>query len=278
MTALTGKQIVITRAPGQAPVFARLLRERGAEPLLYPCIDIAPPADPAPLDAALHEAARGAFDWLVLTSSNSAQAVASRLSEFGLRLPAVLRVAAVGTATAEAARQLLGVQASLIPETYTAQALAGALLPAAGKRFLLPKSALAGDALAQTLLDAGALVTVVSAYETVLGSGGVDLPALLAAGAVDAITFTSPSTVNNLLARLDVTRGDAAIVGRVCIACIGTTTARAARAAGFTVNVTAAEHTLPGLTRALEHYFEAIPSGTESDAEGQPDKYPAPNP
>ena len=278
MTALTGKRVVVTRAPHQSPAFARLLQERGAVPLLYPCIDIAPPADPAPLDAALREAARGAFDWLVLTSSNSSQAVASRLNVLGLRLPAMLKIAAVGTATAEAAREWLGMQASLMPETYTAQALAETLQPAASTRFFLPQSVLADDTPSRALLEAGAVVTVVSAYETVVGSGGVNLPTLLAAGAVDAITFTSSSTVNNLLTRLQVTRGDAAPFERVCIACIGTTTARAARDVGFAVDVIAAEHTLPGLTRALEHYFDAIQSGTESDAEGQPDKHTAPNP
>ena len=64
MSTLVGKRVVITRAPHQADELAALLRERGAEALLYPCIDIAPPEDSAALDAALHTAANGGFDCL----------------------------------------------------------------------------------------------------------------------------------------------------------------------------------------------------------------------
>ncbi len=60
---MQGKGIVVTRAVHQAGDLADLLREAGAEPLLYPCIAIQPPDEPSALDEALRDAASGAFDW-----------------------------------------------------------------------------------------------------------------------------------------------------------------------------------------------------------------------
>ena len=59
---LASLKIVSTRAPDQAEELDRLLRARGATPLDYPCIDIAPPPDPSALDAALRAAAGGWFN------------------------------------------------------------------------------------------------------------------------------------------------------------------------------------------------------------------------
>ncbi|MCX7671089.1 MAG: uroporphyrinogen-III synthase, partial [Anaerolineae bacterium] len=90
---LQGKRIAVTRAAHQAGELDDLLRRRGAEPLPYPCIAIAPPADTGPLDAALRELAAGAFDWLVLTSRNAVDVLADRLAALGLSLPAAPRIA-----------------------------------------------------------------------------------------------------------------------------------------------------------------------------------------
>jgi uroporphyrinogen III methyltransferase/synthase len=95
----------------------------------------------------------------------------------------------------------------------------------------------------------------VAAYRTVAGSGGIALPELLAAGRVDAVTFTSASTVRNLLARLMAEGGEPAALAGVCIACMGPVTADAARQAGLAVTVLPAEHTIQALVEALESHF-----------------------
>jgi uroporphyrinogen-III synthase len=171
---MKGKRIVVTRASHQAAELSELLRRRGAEPLVYPCIAIAPPHDPAALDAGLRAAIAGAFDWLVLTSTNTALALAQRLAELGLA-PAQLdgiAVAAVGPATAAAAQRLLGLPVRVVPETYVAESLAATLRPTSQMRILLAQADLARPILAQELTAAGANVTTVAAYRTVLGSGG----------------------------------------------------------------------------------------------------------
>lgn len=263
MSALAGKRIVVTRAPHQSSELEHLLHERGAAPLLYPCIDIAPSEDLTPLNTALHAAMDGAFDWLVLTSANTVLALKQRFEAMEVK-PAHftgLQVAAIGAGTARAAEQQLGLRVSVTPEEYTAEALAQALRPADGTRVFLPQSAIAEPTLATTLSDMGAMVTAVEAYRTVVGSGGIDLPALLTTGEMDAITFTSASTVTNLLHRLQTEGGDTTLLARFCLACIGTKTAAAARKHNLPITVMPAEHTLDGLVTALERYYAELTIG-----------------
>jgi uroporphyrinogen-III synthase len=255
---MKGKRIVITRAPHQAEELARLLRQRGAEALLYPCIALAPPEDTTLLDASILAAADGAFDWLVLTSANAVQILAQRLKEQDIpaqRL-ANLELACVGPATAEAVTKLLGLNVRTIPETYVAEALATALQKYLPARVLLLQADIARPVLRQKLRELGATVRAVPAYRTVRGSGGVPLPALLAGHKIDAITFTSASTVQYCVRRLEVEGGDTASLAEVCLACIGPITSRALQALGYSATVEPAEHTLEGLVAALEAYFQ----------------------
>ena len=257
--SLAGKRIVVTRAADQADDLEDFLRSRGAEPLSYPCIAIAAPEDSGPLDAALRAAVAGDFDWLVITSRNAVMALGARLQALGLGPMGLSRVsvAAVGSATACAAERELGVCVELMPEEFVAEALAAALTArlGPGARVLLCQADLARPVLAQSLAVAGAAVTSVVAYRTVIGRAGVDLPALLATKRVDAITFTSASTVRNLRRRLDAEGGRTADLGGVCVACLGPIAAGAVQDLGWTVSVLPAEHTIPALVDALEAYF-----------------------
>ncbi len=160
---LYGKRIVITRATSQSHEFADLLRGRGAEPLVYPCLDFAPPDDMNPLDGALREASQGKFDWLVLTSANAVQAVKARLEALGLRL-VVPYVGAVGPSTAEAIRRELGLQVDGIGEEFRSTSLVEAIDLKQGARVLLPKADIAPNALARKLETRGAQVKSVIAY------------------------------------------------------------------------------------------------------------------
>lgn len=260
---MNGRRVVVTRSPEQAAPLSELLHRHGAEPLLYPCITCAPPADPAALDAVLLQALAGRFDWLVLTSSNTVLALAARLQALG-HAPArlgELAVAAVGPVTAATARQHLGAQPRLVPDEFVAEALAVALQPVAGASVLLPQADLARPVLAEMLHAAGAAVTSVVAYRTVRGQGGIDLPGALGAGQVDAITFTSASTVANFLDRLSAEGGHPGQLHDVCLACLGPITRATAQAHGLRVAVTPATSTLQGLVAGLAAYFDRAAAG-----------------
>lgn len=257
---LAGRRVVVTRAPHQAADFAALLRARGAVPLLYPAVEIVPPEDTGPLDGALRRAAAGEFDWLVVTSRNTVMALAGRIEALGLRDSLnQLHVAAVGPGTAEAVTEVLGAAVSLLPDEYVAESLVEAMQQVAGgQRVLLPQSAIARPILRSGLAAAGLEVEAVDAYRTVPGSGGDDIPTLLAARRIDAVTFTSSSTVVNFLARLDAAGADRHLLDGVCIACIGPIAGQTAGAHGLGPVVIPAEYTLDGLVAALEAHFSAL--------------------
>ena len=119
----------------------------------------------------------------------------------------------------------------------------------------LPQSALARPALENALRGAGAEVTKVAAYRTVVGRGGDDLPRHLRQGNVDAVAFTSASTVHNFVKRLTSESGDATMLCNVAVACIGPMTAGAARQHDLSVHVVAESRTVEGLVHSLKAYF-----------------------
>lgn len=260
---LLGRQVVVTQAAEQAPELAGLLVQAGATPLRYPCLAIAPPADTTALDQALQLAARGSYDWLVLTSANAVRTVAARLAALEIapsRLAGV-RVATVGKVTAEAVHTQLGLDVALTPAEEVAEGLAAALAATLqpGGRILLPQAAMARDVLLRRLKATGAAVTHVVAYETVRGSGGVKLPALLAQRKVDAVTLASSSAFTFLHERLAQEGGDPAALHGVYLACIGPITAQTVREAGFTPAVVSPQQSLEGLVAALADYFQIQP-------------------
>ena len=253
---LAGLRVAITRAPHQAEKQRRLLEEQGAQVFRYPTIAIVPPQDVRPLDAALKKAAAGEFDWLVLTSVNTIDMLADRMAAMKMKPNALkgLKVATVGSVTAEAAAKKLGVTVDLVPDTYTTDNLAAAL-NTPNARVLLPHSAIARPGLRESLRAAGAKVTTVDAYRNVVAKGGDPLPTLLWEGQVDAITFTSASTVSYFSKRLRAERGTLDMLDDVVVACIGPVTAEAARKCELCVSVVPEKHTIEGMVDSLAAHF-----------------------
>ena len=242
--SLMGKRVVVTRAPHQAGSLMAALSERGAVPIEYPTIDIVLPEDMSVLQDALENLPR--YDWAVMTSPNTAR----MLRNFAVEWDAV-QVAAVGATTAEAVHKFLGVDIAFMPEIQLGAELAAQMPITAGQRVFLPQSALADDTVAEILRERGAQVDILTAYENVVGSRGVDLQRMLDANDVDAFTFTSGSTVANLTTRLGHTPTS------IPAACIGSATAQVAEEHGYqTVIVPENDYSIRGMLEALTTYFE----------------------
>ncbi len=262
ISVLNGKLIVNTRAAHQAEALDDMLCSRGAVPLAYPCIQIVPPEDTADLDNTLRDLTTGLYDWLVLTSANTVAALAARLDQLNVSLKDwnAFRTAAIGPTTAAVAKQLLHLEnIDDLPTGYDAETLADSIRLTSGNRVLLPESNIARPILADRLTRRGAQVTTVTAYQTICGSGGMDLPRLLAHKQIDAITFTSSSTVTYFLERLHQEGGKREDALGLYAACIGFKTAETARDSGFADVSVSAEHTLDGLVNALEIHFAHAP-------------------
>lgn len=260
-SALAGRRIVNTRALHQAAALDLLLRERGAIPVSYPCIAIAPPIDLEVFDHTLGELAGGRFDWLALTSVNAVHVVGSRMRLLDLALPDACRIAAVGTSTSALVQDLFGRAATCTTEEQGGFALGQSMPVAAGERVLIPGSEIARPELAAALAARGAQVLPVIAYRTIIGSGAVDLVHMLDIDSADAIVFTSPSTVQGLIDRLSREGGNVDRARRLPAVCLGETTLDTARAGGFTRLWIAGAQTMEGLVQSLEIALASVQQG-----------------
>lgn len=234
-----GARVVVTRPRHLAGQLLEILEQRGVTALAMPLIRIEPLENPASLDAALRGAATGQFDWIVFTSANAVAAVEARLDAMGLDPASFrgLRVAAVGFATASAVTEL-GFPLTLSGSGSTAADLAREILAQAapGDRILYPRSQLGRDDLITILERAGLKVVAIDAYRTMSEEHfDPELVAQVKRGEIDAITFSSPSSVQSLTTLV----GDApCILESVPAICAGPITAAAARDAGLFVAAT----------------------------------------
>ncbi len=259
---LDGRTIVVTRAAAQAQRFTQLLEAAGARVMEAPAIVITPPASWEPLDAALD--ALDTFTWVIFTSVNGVAMVDRRLPARDLAWSALAgrRVAAIGPATADALGEH-GVRADLVPHEYRAEGLLarlrGVITPA--DRVLLPRAAATRDVLVTGLRRLGAQVTEVPAYATRRAEAGTArLREALAAGTIDAVTFTSSSTARNF-AELFTEDERREWLTRAIVASIGPITAATAAEYGMQTDVMPSEYTIPALARALAEHFARVPRG-----------------
>jgi uroporphyrinogen III methyltransferase/synthase len=264
---LDGRTIVVTRAAAQAQRLTQLLEAVGARVLEAPAIVITSPPSWKPLDAALD--ALGTFTWVVFTSVNGVAMLDRRLTARGLAWSALgnRRIAAIGPATADALAEH-GLRADVVPGEYRAEGLLerlrGLITPA--DRVLLPRAAQTRDVLVTGLRRLGAEVTEVPAYATRRAeTGTARLREALAAGTIDAVTFTSSSTARNF-AELFTEDERRSWLRRVTVACIGPITAATAAEYGLTTDVMPGEYTIPALARALADHFARVPRGSGRQA------------
>ncbi|MGH7646536.1 MAG: uroporphyrinogen-III synthase, partial [Gemmatimonadaceae bacterium] len=253
--ALHGRRIIVTRARSPASDLAARLTELGADVIEAPAIVIEP-ANAAPLRAAL--AGLTDYQWALFTSQNAVEIAwdVLRAAAGDARRFAGVRVGAVGQATA---RALLahGIAADVIPARSTSEGLADAMRTrpdVPGSRVLFVKAEGAGDALPATLREAGARVDEIVAYRTIADKSGADAAReALQSGPVDAVTFTSASTVRLFL---DAVGGNPNAIGDARVITMGPVTSAAARALGVTVHAEAATATIDALVEAVSTALE----------------------
>jgi uroporphyrinogen-III synthase len=238
---LAGRTVLVTRPRPEADALARLLERRGATAIVAPAIEIVPLRSAA-LTRALGELAEGAFAWVTLTSPRTVDVLAEHLTPGRLRA----KVAAVGDGTAERFRRWSRRDPDLVPKSFTTAAL-GRAFPHGTGRVLTPRADVAPEGLEDALERKGWSPTRVDAYRTrIPRSLPPEARTALRSGGVDAVTFTSASTVRGFVRAMGVVRGNPKVV------CIGPVTAREAREHGLPVHAVADPHTVDGLVGAVE--------------------------
>ncbi len=255
------RRVVVTRARAQAGELSAELERLGAEVHEFPTIEISPPEDFGPLDAAIRDL--DSFGLIVFTSVNGVEAFLERLRHHGLDLRALPRdakVAAIGPVTAERIERA-GLRVDVVPEEYRAEALIEALNSStlAGERVLIPRAKVAREVLPDGLREAGAEVVVPPAYESVpLSEGKEDVSLRLQSGEIDCVTFTASSTVENFVGAFGAEEA-ARLLDDTRVVCIGPITADTARAHGLRVDAEAKEYTISGLVEAVKGLLAADP-------------------
>ena len=259
---LFGRRVLVTRPREQAAELVDRLSALGAEPIEAPMIRIVPPEDLGPLRRAAAEP--DAFDWIVFTSANAVEAFMAVLLN-GARDVRALRgpqLCTVGTGTAERLAAY-GIKVDLVPEEFRAEAVVTALAQRTtldGARVLLPRADIGREVIADELRAAGALVTDVIAYRTVLEDthreGDPDVYRMLLEGRIDVVTFTSASAVRNF-AKVYGRDQAADLLKSTAVAAIGPVTADAAAQLGLNVTIQPTTYTVAGLVDAIAaHYGE----------------------
>ncbi|WP_186445537.1 uroporphyrinogen-III C-methyltransferase [Paenibacillus cremeus] len=258
---LFGRRILVTRARSQASDLVTQIDELGGEAIEFPVIRIQPPSRPEvqeARDAALNRLPD--FDWVFFTSVNGVESFFTRLRELRIDIRALAnaRIAAVGPKTAQALEER-GLVVETLPPQFQASSLldtvASELKP--GQQVLLPTADIARETLPNKLLEMGLAVTNIDVYENVLETeGGDEIIDLLKQGKIHIVTFTSSSTVTNLLQAIKTLGEDPLELLRNCrIACIGPVTAQTAEDAGLSVDYLAKEATVSSLVASM---FEQV--------------------
>lgn len=253
---LFGRKIVVTRPRPAAVAFAEELEDLGAEVVVFPTIEIVPPASYAALDAALLQPE--AFDWVVFTSANGVRTFVERLRALHQDLRAWHRakIAAIGPQTA-AALARLGLTVSVVATEFRAEGLAEALaaVGVSGARILLPRAAGARSVLPQMLTELGATVVEGAAYRSALpvAPTATFVADAIRRGEIDLVTFTSSSTVHHFISLIAEQQG--VTVAGLPVACIGPITAATARSYALNVVVEPEEFTVKALQDRILAYF-----------------------
>ena len=261
---LFGRRIVVTRSTEQAGEFLEMLEDLGAEAIPAPTVRILPPEDTSSLEQACAEA--GTYDWIVFTSANAVDFFMKCLVAVSdVRELKGVRICTIGPSTASRLAKY-GIRVDLTPAEFRTETLVEAMhtqAPVQNARVLLPRSDIARELLGDELRAAGADVAEVVAYRTVLASGeregDHDVYRMLLDRQIDAVTFTSASTVRNFV---EILGHDQAIdlLRNTVVASIGPVTAEAAQQLNIRTAVMPERYTIPDLVQALVEHFADHPT------------------
>ena len=248
---LFGQTILVTRAREQASELALLLEDAGARVIETPMIRLVEPASWEITDTALFEIEK--YSWLLFNSTNGVERFFERLFLLGMdaRSLAGCKIGAVGASTA---KKLLnyGLQANLIAQDFRAEGLLSAIKPyiEEGSKVLLVRAEESRAILQDGLIELGADVTSAVVYRTVAGRvDQKEVQELLQMGQVDWVTFSSSSTVKNLLELLGSEGPE--WLNQTKLASIGPITSETMKKAGLKVDAMPTVYTVSALVKEM---------------------------
>ncbi len=236
---LLGKTVMVTRARAQSSEITSRLEALGAIVIHCPTIEAAPPSSWNALDEAIERLTD--YHWLVFTSANGVEFFFRRLRERRTAdgpQPSAQIICAIGPATAQALKAE-GANTNVVASESRAEGALAAIINYVGGperirglNFLIPRARVAREVLPDGLRKLGARVDAVEAYQTIKPDVEAEsIFGLFKEQSIDAITFTSSSTVSNLAALVGLEDLSGLLANTVAV-CIGPVTAETAEKHG----------------------------------------------
>lgn len=246
---LAGLTIGVTRPFAQSMPFAQKLRNIGARPIFMPTIKTEPTVDTPDVQSVMDRL--DSFNAVAFSSSNGVNAFFQALHARGrdARSLAGKSITAIGPATADALKEQ-GIAADIVAETFVAEGLLDAIIsagPVKGKSFLLVRSNIGRNTLADGLRNAGADIEQAAFYATREAELRGQVIDMITGGEIDMVTFTSSSTVDGLFNQVPVD----VLREKVKFASIGPQTSKRLRKYGIEPDIEASVYTTEGLTKAI---------------------------
>ena len=253
---LINKTIVITRTVDQSRESSAVFGELGADVIIFPTLEIVPPASWEQFDEALAESAK--INFIIFTSAHSVKMFTKRCTELKAEFNYnKTKIVAVGSKTASICRKY-GLPVHIIPSKFSGEAVVDELskYDLKGKVILIPRSAIGREVLPQGLRELGAVIKSVPAYNVSLPSGDSVKENIkrLNARHPDLFIFTSPSTFENFLQIMKI-EDPVKFFKDYLVAAIGPTTKSSIEERRVTVDIMPDEFTIEGLAKAIvDHY------------------------
>ncbi|MBM7660642.1 uroporphyrinogen-III synthase [Bacillus mesophilus] len=250
---LEKKTIVLTRNEVKSKEIVEEIVHKGGQAIVLPLIDFRPTQlsnSEIELLSNLEE-----VNWLVFTSANGVDYFFKIIHKLHIVLHESLNIAVVGTKTKEALHRH-GFQPTLLPKEFVAEGLIEVFQqqPIKNKKIIYIRGNLARDLIPKELTSLGAKVHELTVYETFCPTETKELVTLFS-NKIDAITFTSPSTVNHFVQLLEGTQWKSWLSG-VVVCCIGPITEKAAIRAGLIPTIVPHTYTMNHLIDELISYFQ----------------------
>ena len=253
---LKDKTIVITRTIEQSKETSTALTKLGAHVIVFPTLEISPPADWTKFDKIVLLPDK--IDFIVFTSAHAVKMFNIRCNELNVKLNFnKTKVVSVGTKTSSVCANY-NIPVHIVPQKFSAEGVLEELSKynLKNKVVFIPRSAIGREELPRGLKDLGAVIKSVPVYNVSLPTKENIKPSIeeLKKSNPDLFIFTSPSTFENFL-QIEKISNPVKYFSKYDVAAIGPTTKASIEKKNLTVNIMPDEYTIDGLIKKITGYY-----------------------
>lgn len=249
--SLHGKNILVTRARQQSSKLSEKIYDLGGNPVEFPVIKIEDLSNESTICEEIKKV--NEYNYVIFTSQNGVKIFFERMYNLGLdnRQLSDAKIVAIGNTTAEEIKKY-HINPDIVPSNYVAESIYKEVAPllSVSDKILIPRAKEARNYLVDEL-EKICTVKELKIYQTVLGQGiekKEEIKELILNNKIDYITFTSSSTVKNLINMLD---NHTDILNKTKLISIGPITSKTIIDHGLKVHKEAEKYDIDGIIKVL---------------------------